>query len=230
MQPEFWHDKWERNEIGFHQESINQYLRDHWDRLGLAQAEPVFVPLCGKSQDLLWIQEKGHPVLGVEISPLACRAFFAEAGMDPEITTEGAFTRYRCEDISLLCGDFFALTADHVSDIGAVYDRAALIALPAEMRARYAEHLQAIIPNGARVLLVTLEYPQADMQGPPFSVSEAEVQQLFEPRFEVQLIHRNELGRDDPFAKRRGLSDMWEKVFVLSRKAIGSDSEGRNEP
>ncbi len=230
MRPEFWHDKWEHNEIGFHQESINQYLCEHWSQLGLAGDETVFVPLCGKSQDLLWIQRKGHPVLGVEISQIACRAFFAESGLEPEVTTEGAFTCYRRESISVLCGDFFALTQDHVSEVGAVYDRAALIALPAEMRARYTEHLQAIIPSGARVLLVTMEYPQQDMQGPPFSVPETEVRHLFGQQFEIDLIHRNELGRDDPFAKRRGLSDMWENVYVLSRKAVGPGSQSRNEP
>ncbi len=216
MQTNFWHDKWARNEIGFHQESVNQYLREHWSVLELQGNEPVFVPLCGKSLDMHWIHDKGHPILGVEISEQACRQFFAEAGLVPQVTRSNGFTLFQAGSYSLYCGDFFQLDGATLSAVGAAYDRAALIALPPEQRQAYARHLGQILPLSAPVLLVTMEYPSGEMNGPPFSVSETEVRQLFEGRFQVELIHVNEPGRDDPFAKFHGLSDLQEKVYRLS--------------
>lgn len=216
MQPNFWHDKWARNEIGFHQTSVNEYLRQHWAALGLKGDEPVFVPLCGKSLDMHWIHDKGHPVVGVEINELACRQFFEEAGLTPLIVRQGKFTRFQSGDYRLLCGDFFDLTADDLDNVGAAYDRAALIAMPAEQRQAYARYLGQILPASASILLVTLEYPSGEMDGPPFSVTEEEVRRLFEERFQVELLHAQEPGRDEPFAKFHGLTDMWEKVYRLS--------------
>lgn len=216
MQNDFWHDKWARNEIGFHQVSVNDYLREHWSVLELHGNEPVFVPLCGKSLDMHWIHDKGHPILGVEISEQACRQFFDEAGLSPEVSRVHSFTRFQADRYTLYCGDFFELTPELLSDVGAAYDRAALIALPKEQRRAYAQRLGELLPITASVLLVAMEYPPEEMDGPPFSVPEAEVHQLFEGRFQVELIHENEPGRDDPFAKFHGISDMQEKVYRLS--------------
>lgn len=216
MRPDFWLEKWARNEIGFHQDSINAFLRDHWPLLGLRGDEPVLVPLCGKSLDMHWIHGLGHPVIGVELSERACRDFFAEADIRPEILDQGVFREFRHGGIRLLCGDIFALGPHQIREVAAVYDRAALIAWPPDMRPAYAEHLKRILPDRAQILLVTLEYPRGEMQGPPFSVGEDEVQELFGDRFRIERVHAEERGRDDPFAKGKGLSDLWEKVYRLA--------------
>lgn len=139
----------------------------------------VLVPLCGKTSDMLWLLEQGHKTIGAELSPIAAQDFFAENKMDCETTKSDSFENYEGGNISILVGDFFDLTPADIPNIKAVYDRAALIALPAEMRKKYAAHLKTILDRGDQVLLITLAYDQAKMDGPPFSVTNDEVQNLF---------------------------------------------------
>jgi thiopurine S-methyltransferase len=218
MHHDFWHDKWHRKEIGFHQQSINQYLKTHWNEMPLANTDTVFVPLCGKSKDIFWINDKGHPVIGIELSPLACKDLFEEAGVSAEVTPGPDFSHYRHNDIHILCGDFFRLSAEDTRLVRAVYDRAALIALPAEMRKTYVEHLNHILPRHCHMLLVSMNYPQTEMSGPPFSVNDDEISSLYAPVWQIRKLTENILGKDDPFAKRRGLSELKETAWLLSRQ------------
>ena len=184
MKSEFWHERWQQNQTGFHQDVINPYLIAFWENLDLMPDSKVFVPLCGKSLDMLWLKQQGYQVLGVEISPLAVEAFFIENDMKPTVVNCSAFQRYSAEGIEILCGDFFDLTDNELKGISAVYDRASLIALPPAMREQYADHLCSIIPPEVDTLLVTLEYPQQQMSGPPFSVSLDEVRALYHGQYE----------------------------------------------
>lgn len=218
MHNEFWQDRWTRDEIGFHQQSVNQYLADHWSAFSKNQSESVFVPLCGKSRDILWINQKGHPVLGVELSPIACKDFFEEAELTAQVHQSSPFSHYIHDDIEILCGDFFALTPAQLSQIKIVYDRAALIALPTDMRAKYADHLTHLLKPGVQMLLVCMEYPQEEMQGPPFSVEEDEVSRLYGSHFDIEKIHSDELGSDNPFSKRKGLSNAREVIYKLRKR------------
>jgi thiopurine S-methyltransferase len=186
MKHTFWLERWEQSQIGFHQTEINQYLSEHWRELGLAEGASVFVPLCGKSLDMLWLREQGHPVLGIELSGKAVKAFFEENNLSAEVERGERFTTYRSEGLRLLVGDFFALTPEDMGAVRAVYDRASLIALPPEMRRDYARHMAKLLPVGASILLVTMEYPAGAIDGPPFSVSEEEVHALFDGHFEVE--------------------------------------------
>jgi len=211
----FWHDRWQRNEIGFHQAEINSHLQEFWPRLGLAADRRVFVPLCGKSRDLLWLRSQGHPVLGVEISPIAVRDFFRENELTPRVTRRDPFEAWEADGLTVLCGDFFALSADSLHDIGGVYDRASLIALPPDMRPRYAAHMAGILPHAASILLVTMEYPAGAMQGPPFSVTEPEVRQLYEARFQVESLLRQDILAENARFRERGLTALHEHVYRL---------------
>ena len=185
MHAGFWHERWEANQLGFHQETVNDRLREHWPTLGVARQATVFVPLCGKSLDMRWLRELGHPVVGVEVSPIAIRDFFAEAGIEPTTVTTGPFERSSGGGYELFCGDFFDLDAEALAGVAGVYDRASLIALPPETRARYAAHLAAILPEAVQILLITLEYDQARMSGPPHSVPDDEVRRLFGADFAI---------------------------------------------
>jgi thiopurine S-methyltransferase len=216
MERDFWHERWQRNEIGFHQQEINAYLQDFWGQLVVPAGGLVFVPLCGKSRDLLWLRARGHKVLGVELSPIAVRDFFAENALTPQVTRQGAFERYETDGLVILCGDFFGLTPELVQGVAGVYDRAALIALPPELRGRYAGHSAAVLPAAAGMLLVTMEYPQNEMSGPPFAVREDEVRQLYEKRYTVTCLLSKDILAESPRFRERGLSALTEKVYRLT--------------
>src|SRR5690554_6891702 len=183
MEPDFWHQRWRDDRIGFHMEKPLPLLRKHWPSLALPAGSRVFVPLSGKSVDMAWLAERGHQVLGVELSVLAVRQFFQERGLEPALRESRYGTHFTAGPYELVCGDAFALDAEALAGCAAVYDRAALIALPPDLRRRYAETVWQALPPGCTGLLVTLEYPQDQKDGPPFSVEEAEVRELLGPRW-----------------------------------------------
>lgn len=214
----FWRERWSRDETGWHANHFNAHLQEHWLGLGAAAGAPVFVPLCGKSLDMLWLAGQGYRVLGVEISPLAVEAFFEENRIVPEVTEEVRFTRYRVDEIEILCGDFFDLEPANLAGIGAIYDHASLIALPPEMRPGYAAHLQALSNPETRILLITLDYDQQQMSGPPFSVDESEVQALHGGRFAIRRLATLDVLEENQRFRERGLSALEERVYALRPK------------
>jgi thiopurine S-methyltransferase len=218
MKKDFWLERWERAETGFHQNEINPYLQQHWQELHLAQGGEVFVPLCGKSLDMVWLREQGYSPLGVEISPVAVQSFFRENGYGPDVGADNKFDSYEAGGIKILCGDFFDLGKEELANVRAVYDRASLVALPPEMRERYAHHLVSILPSATRILLITFDYPQAEMQGPPFAVSVAEVEALYSKRAEIRLLAQHDVLEQTPRFKERGLSRLHENIFLLTLK------------
>lgn len=215
MDPDFWHARWRDSEIGFHQDEINLHLQGFWPQLQAPANSPVFVPLCGKSRDMLWLREQGHEVLGVEISPIAVEAFFRENGLAAVQTEQGAFIRWEFEGLAILCGDFFALQSQDLAGVGCVYDRASLIALPPAMRQRYVAQLKQVLPGRVPMLLVTLEYPQEQMDGPPFSVTEEEVQKLYTPDLQVTRLYEQSILDENPRFRARGLTRLVEKAYRI---------------
>ena len=216
MDEQFWHNRWEEDLIAFHKAWVNSFLERYFQRLGLEKATQVFVPLCGKSVDMRWLREQGHDVLGVELSPIAVADFFTEQNISSSESVEGAFTVREGEGVRLLCGDFFELEAAHVQGVAAVYDRAALIALPSEMRGRYARHILSLLPARIPILLLTLEYSIDEMDGPPFSVDETEVREHFEAWREVERLESREIFDQEPHLAERGLTQLTEHAFLLT--------------
>jgi thiopurine S-methyltransferase len=218
MEPAFWLERWQRNEIGFHRQEINLHLQSFWSEVAAGAGDRVFVPLCGKTRDMLWLRAQGHPVLGVEISPIAVESFFVEHGLEPERRDQGRFQRWEVDGLVVLQGDFFELTAADLDGVVAVYDRASLVALPPELRRRYAGRLAALLGSGTRVLLVTMEYPQAEMEGPPFSVEEAELYALYAKHFELRTLYSRPVLEEHPRFQERGLSRLQERAYCLTRR------------
>ena len=217
MEREFWLERWQQNLIGFHQQDINPHLQRYWSRLSLQPGDQVLVPLCGKSRDMCWLSEQGHQVLGVEFSERAVDDFFHERRETPERQHEGSLSSYSSGRIKLLCGDFFDLEGEQLQQVRAVYDRASLIALPPAMRERFVQRLTGLLPDCAELLLVSMEYPQGQMNGPPFAVPEAEIRGLFEPQWSIELLHEEDILANEPRFRERGLSSMAEKVYLLRR-------------
>lgn len=188
MEPAFWQERWQLNQIGFHEPSVHPLLERHWRAVAGTASGAVLVPLCGKSVDMQWLAQRGHSVVGSELSEIAVRDFLA--GRTASITSQGSLKCFADGAFRLWCGDFFALSDQHEPPLPLAYDRAALIALPEPMRMRYAAHLLSRLAPGARLLLITLQHSAADLKGPPFCVTHRELERLFGKTCEIEHLEQ----------------------------------------
>ncbi|MBW3694911.1 thiopurine S-methyltransferase [Vibrio sp. T187] len=212
--PEFWHNKWAANQIGFHLEDVNPLLTTYWKHTKPTYESKVFVPLCGKSEDLVWLASKHEDVQGVELSKIAVRSFFAEHFYTPLVTpVSGQHELYQFDELSIYAGDYFTAP---IQAVDIIYDRASLVALPSDMRLSYVERLKSLLKPGGRILLVTLDYIQEEMSGPPFSIPPSEVHQLFEG-YKITLLNRDDAGDDHPKITKKGLSRFAEEVYLIEQ-------------
>ena len=218
MDEEFWLDRWKHDRIGFHQEDVNRALIEHAPEMPWPDGGRIFVPLCGKSEDMIWLRDHGQHVVGVELSAIACRSFFEEHDEEYELRDAGRLRLYVGDEIEIFCGDFFELTRDRLGTVEGVYDRAALVALPPEMRTRYAEQMARLVPPGIAVLMQVLEYDQDELAGPPFSVPEEEVRRLYADRFELEVLEAGEWTDAPPHLAERGLGRLRECCWQLLRR------------
>ena len=216
MDHAFWYERWQQNQIGFHNEAVNSHLQSFWPILQTSQNRKVFVPLSGKTKDILWLREQGFEVVAVELSPLAVRAFFAENNLQPEILQTERFRLHQCDGLRVYCGDFFQLTANELDGCSVVWDRASLVALPVHMREAYVQHMQRLLMAGSQILLVAFDYKQTEMQGPPFSVDQHEVQALYDSWCDVDLLCAEDILDHEPHFRDRGLTSMQEQVYLLT--------------
>ncbi|MBT7442860.1 MAG: thiopurine S-methyltransferase [Methylococcales bacterium] len=215
MEQSFWQDRWRNGQIGFHLGEINPLLSQHFDQLNLDKGAHVFVPLCGKSLDLSWLRQQGFKVTGNELSQTAIEAYFSEQKIQPDSKQSEDFTLYQHHQTTLICGDFFKLNAEQLSTVNAVYDRASLIALPKEMRTQYIQQLQAILPPKTPIFLITLDYNQDEMSGPPFSVSDQEVHDYYQATHHISCVSEQDILTIEPHFKEKGLSQLIERVYLL---------------
>jgi thiopurine S-methyltransferase len=218
VQPDFWHARWGSGQIGFHLTSVHTELRARWPELGVAREGRVLVPLCGKSLDLLWLRDRGHHTVGVELSSVAVEAFCTENGVPARRRRSGEFQVYETPDLELRCGDFFALTSSQLGAVAAVYDRAALISWTEELRQPYVSHLAELTPIGAQTLLITMEYPQAEKAGPPFSISPTEVDRLYGKHHLIRQLARRDILASEPKMRARGVTELYEVSYQLIRR------------
>lgn len=215
MEADFWLARWREGRTHFHQERVEPLLQKYWPNLDVPAGARVLVPLCGKSLDMVWLAAQGLRVLGVELSPLAVAQFFEGQGVTPEVRESALGTHYRAGDIEILCGDIFALDAETLGSCEAAYDRAALIALPTDMRPDYVQHVYGQLAAGYRGLLMTLDYPQAQMDGPPFSVDDAEVQGLFKGHTQAKVIDQRDILAKEPKFAQRGVARIDALMYQL---------------
>lgn len=215
MEEKFWHDRWQNNQIPFHKVEVNPLLVRNLPALELASGARVFVPLCGKSLDVHWLLAQGYRVAGAELSRIAVEQLFAELGVIPDVTILGSLTRFEVDGIVVFQGSLFDLARDQLGLVDAVYDRAALVALPKSMRDRYAPHVMQLTGCPPQ-LLVCFEYDQACMDGPPFSVLEAELRWHYQAAYGMRLLERVEGER------LRGICPSMDAVWALKPRFVNS--------
>lgn len=187
MDAHFWHEKWQNREIGFHEGSPNSLLVKHFNDLELEPSATVFVPLCGKTKDIAWLLEKGINVTGVELNETAIRELFTELGLEPYITEANGLVRYSAPQITIFVGDIFKLTKQQINDTDAIYDRAALVALPTKLREKYTQHL-ASITQSAKQLVIVFDYDQQQMDGPPFAISDDTIKSYYASNYQLSKL------------------------------------------
>lgn len=210
MQPSFWHARWKDGQIGFHQDLIHPDLIKHQDCFLGGTAQRVLVPLCGKSRDVAWLAAQGHDVVGVELSAIAAQALFDEAGHSPNISEQGAVQRWQSANITVYVGDLFDVTDAQFGAVDRIWDRAALVALPAEMRRRYVARLLSVLSPSGRILLNCF---QADWQrsGPPHSIDLHELDALYAP-----MTHKRLLNAHDDMETNSKWRDYGATAFIVS--------------
>lgn len=221
MEADFWLERWEDGRTAFHQTRVNKRLETFWPALGIDEDAPVFVPLCGKSLDMVWLHERGHPVFGVELSERAVRGFFSEHAYPHERRETRLGVEYlggaEASGIHLVAGDFFALEPRDCEHVQGFYDRASLIAMNGDLRADYARRLIELIPLGCSGLLISIDYDESKMKGPPFAVSDALVKELLGPGFEIEVLEHGSGPERLGDLAGRGLDTLDEYIYRLTR-------------
>lgn len=211
MDASFWRQRWEKNEIGFHEKKANPLLVTYFRELSVGKGRRVFVPLCGKTLDISWLLSRGYRVAGAELSQLAIEQLFIELGMQPDIENVGSIERWSANNLDLFVGDIFTVSRLMLGQVDAVYDRAALVALPEDMRKRYVAHLLEITGKAPQ-LLISYEYDQSLVEGPPFSVSNEEVRRHYASTYTLTLVAGTEVQ-----GGLKGKAPAKENVWLLKR-------------
>ncbi|MBT4015506.1 MAG: thiopurine S-methyltransferase [Deltaproteobacteria bacterium] len=211
-----WESRWQEGRIGFHLPEVNSYLLRYFDKLLTQDTESVFVPLCGKTLDLPWLARRTKKVVGIELVHKAVQEFFKENKLTHSIQKSGKLNLFSNDNIDLFQGDFFDLNKAQTSPFEAIYDRASIVAFDRSERQRYVNHLMSFLKPGGRILLITLEYDQNKMTGPPFSVPTDEIEWLYAPYGILELLETSDIF-DERFRKN-GLDGMLERVFQFIKQ------------
>lgn len=213
-----WHSYWDNKTPGFHEGQVNSYLKKYLPLFNIAPGDSIFMPLCGKAIDILWLAEQGYHVIGVELSQVAVESFFEESNLVPELRADNNLKVYQSGHITLYQGDYLDLEPRHLTACKLVYDRAAIVAIESFNRVAYVERMFHLIPDKTPILLVTLDYDQAQMMGPPFSVPEDEIRSLYQSRYDIELLESIEQIHERPKWREKGLQSLMESALRMTSK------------
>lgn len=218
MEISYWKSRWEKNNIGFHNPEINHYLLEFEERVISHQTKNVFVPLCGKTSDLMWFKNKGLTVTGVEAIDLACEQFFSEQSLTAQLSKSHGFTIHSVPDLALWCGNFFDAPIKLIQEADFIYDRACIVALPENLRKSYAAKINQSAKTATSFMIHTFTYNQEKMSGPPFCVPREEISELFGAEWAISVLFDSPvLSRYERY-KTRGLDNLSEQVYHLVKK------------
>lgn len=215
MQINDWNERWKKNQIGFHEPQPNLYLTRYLERFNLPERATVFMPLCGKSNDLFWLAQQGHHVVGIECSSIAVDDFFKQHQLEPSIKSIEHFKVYQCDNITIYLGDFFKLDQSHLQRCDLIYDRASMIAFAESQRDQYVAHLSTWLSASTALFLISLSYDQSVMSGPPFSVAISDIERYYGHK-DIQQIHQTDVIDEGPRWRKVGLNSLIETVFKIN--------------
>lgn len=221
MDPSFWHQRWQTQETGWHERAANPLLVRHLSALHLPPGSRMFLPLCGKSLDIGWLLGQGYAVAGAELSELAVTQLFTELGLQPSLSPVGSLTRYSAAKIDIFVGNIFDLTREMLGPVDAVYDRAALVALPPDMRPRYAAHVQTLTAATPQ-LVICYAYDQSLIPGPPFSVTAEEVHRHYDARYAITSLEQTALPNG-----LKGTAPATECTWLLTPRVVSLNGSTR---
>lgn len=222
MELSYWQSKWRKGNTGFHMKEGYPGLKEHWNSVQIKDNAAVLVPLCGKTKDLLFLSQQCRRVIGVEISEMAVREFLKENNLEAEKFSFADFSVYQAKNIEIWQGDFFKLPKHKLPRLDLIYDKAALIALPPEMRANYAEQILEFTTSQTKILLHLFDYPQEEMNGPPFSVSIEEINNYFGKRFSIGILEEKNLNLNNyEKFQNRGLHSHFIEILLLLLPKVG---------
>lgn len=216
MEISYWKARWQKDKTGWHMNRIYPHLPDFWPGLQLSKGATVLVPLCGKSLDMLWLKNQNYDVIGIEVSEKAAKEFFMDNRLMFEKSSKASFTIYETDNLAIWAGDFFKSKKDYLPGVDAIYDKAALIALPYEQRIKYADKILSLCQSHTQILMNAFEYEQEEMTGPPFAVLRKELDELFGQQFNIELLHEESIFDNLTKFQHRGLSSyLIEKLYHL---------------
>lgn len=215
MDKDFWHRRWAKREIGFHNAEVHHFLQRFLPRLNLPAGSRILIPLCGKSLDMLWLCQQGYELVGVELSRQAIEEFFQENHLQASITRVDGFDSYQFENLTIYAGDFFSLTTKHTGKIDAVYDRGALVAFPPEMRLDYVRQLRQLVTSGSQMLTISYDFDQRHRPGPPFSVPQENLAELYGDWCNFEKIHTESTLEKHQMLKAAGVETLFEEVYQI---------------
>lgn len=219
MDQEFWKKAWKEKNIGFHRDEFHPKLVEYFPKLGLKKGDRVLVPLCGKSRDLLWLKEQGYKVFGIELSEIAVEEFFAETNIGFSKEEYKGYQKYSSKDgdLVIFCGDFFQIDKSDLKNLDAIYDRAAIIALPLELRERYYQKVSSLLTTDKQILMVTLEYDQTKLSGPPFCVQFKEIYDRLGEQFDFATLDEEDTEATSRKFAEANISTCLRKVYHLKK-------------
>ncbi|SEQ60947.1 thiopurine S-methyltransferase [Amphritea atlantica] len=213
-----WLQLWKDQRTDFHQQQVSPLLPRFWNNQTVAKNARVLVPLCGKSQDMLWLAARGHRVIGVELSPLAVKAFFSENNLKVKKSRVGNFTCWQSGLITIWCGDFFSLQKHQLGKVDIVFDRAALTALSGAIRQQYIGQLCQLIGINCQIFLLTVEDIDNHSQQSPDMI-DSEITALYAGQFDISLMHTESACVPETHPQTAGFHTE-SKVYRLTYKPV----------
>lgn len=207
MESDFWHDLWEANDTGWHLDTTNPFLQEFLSQLELKEDSRIFIPLCGKTIDIKWLLSKGHRIVGAELNENAIKELFVSLSLHPNIQNIGQLTLYSAKNIDIFVGDILELNKEILGKVDAIYDRGALVALPNEIRIKYTSLLK-YIASAIPQLLISYEYDQNLIEGPPFSITKSEIKKHYGELYDIKLLKSFKI-EDGPFAEISAYENIW---------------------
>lgn len=216
MEHNFWLNKWQKNDIHFNQNEVNPFLLKYHQHLGALAGHNVFVPLCGKSIDMLWLMKQGASVVGVELSQMAIEQFIHENSLKATQSEQQPFVRYSDDQWLFWVGDYFTLSKKEIGSVEYVYDRASLIAMPKDLRQQYVDHLLNIVDPGTKILLITMQYQAPTDKLPPFSISMEEIEQIFKGAMTIECLESSDAQKLPEHLVKRGFKNVKSRVHLIT--------------